>query len=57
MDVVDRLAADAGGVAEDSEAQAQLGKLSHQLLSASRSSDSSSLAEVVFVRVWFRVQA
>ena len=57
MDVVDRLAADAGGVAEDSEAQAQLGELSHQLLLASYSSNSSSLAEVVFVGVWFRIQA
>ena len=51
MDIADRLAADAGGVAEDSEAQAQLGELSHQLLSASYSSGSGSLAEVVFVRV------
>ena len=57
MDVADHLAADVGGVAEDSEAQAQLGKLSHQLLSASYSSDSGSVVEVVFVGVWFRVQA
>ena len=57
MDVVDCLAADVGSVAEDSEAQAQLGELSHQLLSASYSSDSGSVVEVVFVRVWFRVQA
>ena len=51
MDIVDHLAADAGSVAEDCEVQAQLGKLSHQLLSASYSSDSGSLAEVVFVGV------
>ena len=51
MDVVDRLAADAGSVAEDCEVQAQLAKLSHQLLLASYSSDSSSLVEVVFVGV------
>ena len=57
MDVADRLAADVGSVAEDSEARAQLGKLSHQLLLASYSSDSSSVVEVVFVGVWFRVQA
>ena len=42
MDVADRLAADAGGVVEDSEAQAQLGELSHRLLLASYSSDSGS---------------
>ena len=40
MDVVDHLEADAGGVAEDCEVQAQLGKLSHQLLLASYSSES-----------------
>ena len=57
MDIVDHLAADAGGVVEDCEVQAQLGKLSHQLLLASYHSDSGSLAEVVFVRVWFRIQA
>ena len=57
MDVADRLAADVGGVAEDSEAGAQLGKLSHQLLSASYFSNSSSVVEVVFVGIWFRVQA
>ena len=51
MDVVDRLAADVGGVAEDSEAQAQLGELSHRLLSASYSSDSGRVVEVVFVGV------
>ena len=51
MDIADRLAADVGGVAEDSEARAQLGELSHQLLSASYSSNSSSVVEVVFVRV------
>ena len=50
MDVADRLAADVGGVAEDSEARAQLGELSHQLLSASYSSDSGSV-EVVIVGV------
>ena len=49
MVVADRLAADAGGVAEDSEAQAQLGELSHQLLLASYSSDSSSSTEVVLL--------
>ena len=57
MDIVDHLEADAGGVAEDCEVQAQLGKLSHQLLLASYSNESGSLAEVVFVRVWFRIQA
>ena len=57
MDIADRLAADVGGVAEDSEVRAQLGKLSHRLLSASYSSDSGSVVEVVFVGVWFRVQA
>ena len=52
MDVADRLAADVGGVAEDSEAWAQLGELSHRLLLASSySSDSSSAVEVVIVRV------
>ena len=51
MDVVDRLAADVGGVAEDSEVQVQLGKLSHRLLLASYSSNSGSVVEVVFVRV------
>ena len=51
MDVADRLAADIGDVAEDSEARAQLGELSHQLLSASYSSDSSSVIEVVCVGV------
>ena len=56
MDVVDRLAADVGSVAEDSEARAQLGELSHWLLSASYSSDSGSV-EVVIVGVWFMVQA
>ena len=35
MGVADRLAADVGGVMEDSEARAQLGELSHRLLSAS----------------------
>ena len=50
MDVVDRLAADAGSV-EDCEVQAQLGKLSHRLLLASYSSNSGSLADVVFVGV------
>ena len=49
MVVVDHLAADAGSVAEDSEAQAQLGELSHRLLSASYSSDSGNVIEVVFV--------
>ena len=39
MDIADCLEADAGGVVEDCEAQAQLGELSHQLLSASYSSD------------------
>ena len=43
MDIADCLAADAGGVVEDSEAQAQLGELSHQLLSASYSSNSGSV--------------
>ena len=57
MDVADRLAADVGGVAEDSEARAQLGELSHRLLLASYSSDSSSVIEVVCVGVWFKVQA
>ena len=57
MDVADRLAADVGSVAEDSEARAQLGKLSHWLLLASYSSDSSSVVEVVIVGVWFMVQA
>ena len=47
MDVADRLAADVGGVAEDSEVWAQLGELSHRLLSASYSSDSGSVIEVV----------
>ena len=47
MDIADHLAADAGGIAEDNEAQAQLGKLSHRLLSASYFSDSGSLTEVV----------
>ena len=47
MVVADRLAADAGGVVEDSEAWAQLGELSHRLLSASYFSDSGSLTEVV----------
>ena len=47
MDVVDHLAADVGSVAEDSEAWAQLGELSHRLLLASYFSDSSSLTEVV----------
>ena len=51
MDVADCLAADVGGVVEDSEAWAQLGELSHQLLSASYSSDSSSVVEVVIVGV------
>ena len=51
MGVADRLAADVGGVTEDSEAQAQLGELSHQLLSASYSSDSGSVVEVVIVGV------
>ena len=51
MDVADCLAADVGGVVEDSEAQAQLGELSHRLLLASYSSDSSSVVEVVFVGV------
>ena len=41
MDIVDCLEADAGGVVEDCEVQAQLDKLSHQLLSASYSSESS----------------
>ena len=49
MVVADRLAADAGGVAEESEARAQLGELSHQLLSASYFSDSGSLTEVVLL--------
>ena len=57
MDVADRLAADVGSVAEDSEVRAQLGELSHWLLSASYSSDSSSVVEVVIVGVWFMVQA
>ena len=57
MDIVDRLAADVGGVAEDSEAWAQLCELSHRLLSASYSSDSGSVVEVVIVGVWFMVQA
>ena len=47
MGVADRLATDVGGVTEDSEAQAQLGELSHRLLLASYSSNSSSLTEVV----------
>ena len=51
MDVADRLAADVGGVTEDSEARAQLGKLSHRLLSASYSSNSGSVIEVVCVGV------
>ena len=51
MGVADRLAADVGGGAEDSEAWAQLGKLSHRLLSASYSSDSGSVIEVVCVRI------
>ena len=50
MGVVDRLAADVGGVTEDSEAWAQLGELSHRLLLASYSSDSGSV-EVVIVGV------
>ena len=49
MDVADRLAADVGGVAEDSEVQAQLGELSHRLLLASYFSNSSSLTEVVLL--------
>ena len=51
MDVADHLAADVGSVVEDSEARAQLGKLSHRLLSASYSSDSGSVVEVVIVGV------
>ena len=51
MDIADHLAADVGGVAEDSEAQAQLGELSHRLLLASYSSNSGSVVEVVFVRI------
>ena len=47
MGIADCLAADVGGVTEDSEARAQLGELSHQLLSASYFSDSSSLTVVV----------
>ena len=50
MDVADRLAAEVGGVMEDSEAQAQLGKLSHRLLSASYFSDSGVVIEVVLCR-------
>ena len=41
MDVADHLEADAGGEVEEWEAQAQLDELSHQLLSASYSSESS----------------
>ena len=51
MEVADHLAADVGSVVEDSEVQAQLGELSHQLLLASYSSDSGSVVEVVFVGV------
>ena len=51
MDVADHLAADAGSVVEDSEAQAQLGELSHRLLSASYSSDSGSFNRSSIVRV------
>ena len=51
MDIVDCLAADVGGVTEDSEARAQLGELSHRLLSASYSSNSGSAVEVVIVGV------
>ena len=40
MDIADCLEADAGSVVEDCEAQAQLDKLSHQLLLASYSSKS-----------------
>ena len=47
MGIADRLAADVGSVTEDSEAWAQLGELSHQLLSASYFSNSGSLTEVV----------
>ena len=50
MGVADRLAADVGGVMEDSEVRAQLGELSHRLLSASYSSDSGSVIEVVLCR-------
>ena len=49
MDVADRLAAEVGSVTEDSEARAQLGELSHRLLSASYSSDSGIVIEVAFV--------
>ena len=51
MDIADHLAADVGSVAEDSEVRAQLGELSHQLLSASYSSDSGSVIGVVCVGV------
>ena len=51
MGVVDRLAADVGGVMEDSEVRARLGELSHRLLSASYSSDSGSVIGVVYVGV------
>ena len=51
MGVADRLATDVGGVTEDSEARAQLGELSHRLLSASYSSDSGSVVGIVIVGV------